>query len=154
MYLEEKRNKTCHWGLACWTWGLRPDCLGLRPVWEDTQTNWLTALRLLSGPLPKKGKGRERGEGGGLSRPKVVRGFGLKRGPLELQKNIFLLVNVIRFLLFKQVRIHNRISRERWAGASMEVRSPFVLNSTIKKKRATNRWTKGPTDGWTDPNIE
>ena len=44
-------------------------------------------------------------------------------------------------------------SSERWAGALMEVRSLFGLNSAIKK-RVTDRWTDGPTDGRTDPNIE
>ena len=52
---------------------------------------------------------------------------------------------------------HPAISRERWAGALMEVRSLFGLNSAIKK-RVTDGPTNGPTDGRTDrrtdPNIE
>ena len=47
----------------------------------------------------------------------------------------------------KQGRIHGSISRERWAGALMEVRSLFGLNSAVKKTR------DGTTDRWTDPNI-
>ena len=45
----------------------------------------------------------------------------------------------------KQVRIHDRISRERWAGALMEVRSLFGLNSKTRDQR-----TDGPTDRRTD----
>jgi len=33
----------------------------------------------------------------------------------------------------KQVRIHDSISHLRWAGALMEVRSLFGLNSAVKK---------------------
>ena len=51
-----------------------------------------------------------------------------------------------KYLEHKQVRILNRISHVRWAGALMEVRSLFGLNSAVKKKRGT--------DGRTDPNIE
>ena len=39
-------------------------------------------------------------------------------------------------------------SRERWAGALMEVRSLFGWNSAVKKTRYRR------TDGRTDPNIE
>ena len=61
-----------------------------------------------------------------------------------------------------EVCIHDRISRERWAGALMVVRSLFGLNSAVRKKRVmdqrtdgrTNGPTDGRTDGRTDPNIE
>ena len=47
-------------------------------------------------------------------------------------------------------------SRERWAGALMEVRSLFGLNSAVKKNALrTDRLKKdGLTDGQTDPLIE
>ena len=45
--------------------------------------------------------------------------------------------------LFKQGRIHDHISRKRWAGALMEVRSLFGMNSA-----------DGWTDQRTDPHIE
>ena len=55
----------------------------------------------------------------------------------------------------KQVHIHDMFSRERWAGALMEVRSLFDLNSAVKKNALrTDGLTDGPTDGRTDPNIE
>ena len=47
----------------------------------------------------------------------------------------------------EQGRIHGSISRERWAGALMEVKSLFGLNSAVKKKCVTERPTDGPTDG-------
>ena len=70
---------------------------------------------------------------------------------------------------------HPANSRKRWAGALMEVRSLFCLNSAVRKKRATDhgprttdhgprttyhgprttdRPTNGRTYGWTDPNTE
>ena len=52
----------------------------------------------------------------------------------------------------KQVRIHDIISRERWAGALMEVRSLLSLNSAVKKNARPT--TDGRTDGRTHPNIE
>jgi len=56
----------------------------------------------------------------------------------------------------KQVRIHDSISHLRWAGALMEVRSLFGLNSAVKKTQdgRTAGWMDGPTDGWRDPLIE
>ena len=55
----------------------------------------------------------------------------------------------------KQGRIHGSISHARWAGALMEVRSLFGLNSAVKKKQETDPGgTDGPTDGRTDPHIE
>ena len=50
-------------------------------------------------------------------------------------------------LMLKQVRIHDRISHVRWAGALMEVRSFFGLNSVDGR-------TDGRTDGQTDSNID
>ena len=44
---------------------------------------------------------------------------------------------------YKQVRIHDRISREHWAGALMEVRLGG-LNSAVKKTR--DGTTDGPVD--------
>ena len=49
--------------------------------------------------------------------------------------------------LLKQDHIHSSISRKRWAGALMELRSLFGMNSAVKKTR------DGTTDRWTDPNI-
>ena len=49
----------------------------------------------------------------------------------------------------KQVRIHDRISRVRWAGALMEV---FGLNCAVKKTRDGR--ADGRTDRRTDPIIE
>ena len=49
------------------------------------------------------------------------------------------------------------ISRERWAGALMEVRSLFGLNSETRDQqtdRRTDRRMDGPTDGRTKPRIE
>ena len=40
---------------------------------------------------------------------------------------------VVICVIFEQVRIHNRISREHWAGALMEVRSLFVQIPQLKK---------------------
>ena len=55
----------------------------------------------------------------------------------------------------KQGRIHGSISHARWAGALMEVKSLFGLNSAIKKNgRRTDGPTNRRTDGWTDHNIE
>ena len=71
----------------------------------------------------------------------------------------------------EQGRIHGSISHARWAGALMEVRSLFGLNSAVKKNarrtdgptdgptngptdRPTDQPTDRPTDGWTDPHIE
>ena len=54
--------------------------------------------------------------------------------------------------MFKQGRIHGSISHARWAGALMEVRSLFGLNS-VDKKNGRPR-TDGWTDGRTDPHIE
>ena len=48
------------------------------------------------------------------------------------------------FAYIEQVRIHNTFSRERWAGALLEVRSLFGLNSAVKKNALR---TDGPTDG-------
>ena len=49
-----------------------------------------------------------------------------------------------------------RISHVRRAGALMEVRSLFGLNSVVEKTRdgRTDRRTDGPTDQRTDPLIE
>ena len=67
------------------------------------------------------------------------------------------MIVVWKMILYEQGRIHGSISRKRWAGALMEVRSLFGLNSAIRKKTRNGR-TDGPTDGrkdgWTDPNIE
>ena len=58
------------------------------------------------------------------------------------QSALFLKLIVLSFSLFgdvkgkvgkKQGRIHGSISRERWAGALMEVRLLFGWNSTVKK---------------------
>ena len=50
-----------------------------------------------------------------------------------------------KYLSFtEQGCIHGSISRERWAGALMEVRSIFALNSALKKTR------DGTTDGTTE----
>ena len=55
----------------------------------------------------------------------------------------------------KQGRTHDMISLECWAGALMEVRSLFGLNSVVKKNaRRTTGPTDGPTDQRTDPLIE
>ena len=65
---------------------------------------------------------------------------------------------MIESALIKQVRIHDGISHVHWAGALMEVRSLFGLNSAVRKKRETDqptgRRTDGRTDGPTDPLIE
>ena len=53
----------------------------------------------------------------------------------------------ILMLNIKQGRIHGSISHARWAGALMEVRSLFGLNSAVKKNALR---TDGLTDGWTD----
>ena len=55
----------------------------------------------------------------------------------------------------KQGRTHDMISLECWAGALMEVRSLFGLNSVVKKNGLwtdgrTERWADGPTDRQTD----
>ena len=56
----------------------------------------------------------------------------------------------------KQGRTHDMISLECWAGALMEVRSLFGLNSVVKKNagRMDGRTTDRRMDGRTDPNIE
>ena len=51
----------------------------------------------------------------------------------------------------KQLRIHVRISPVRWAGALIEIRSLFCLNSAVRKKtrdRPTDGWTNRWTDQW------
>ena len=55
----------------------------------------------------------------------------------------------MRPLKEEQGRIHDHISRERWAGALMEVRSLFGFNSETRDRRTDGR-TNGPTDGRTD----
>ena len=66
----------------------------------------------------------------------------------------FVLVTLHNLYTKKQGRIHGSISHARWAGALMEVRSLFGLNSAVKKKRETDRrtdrWTDGPTNRPTD----
>ena len=47
-------------------------------------------------------------------------------------------------LTMEQGHIHGSISHARWAGALMEVRALFGLNSAVKKTR------DGPTDGQAD----
>ena len=51
------------------------------------------------------------------------------------------------FAYIEQVRIHDTFSRERWAGALLEVRSLFRLNSAFKKSslKASNglRFNRG-----------
>ena len=56
----------------------------------------------------------------------------------------------------KQVCIHDSISHVRWAGALMEVRSLFGLNSAVKKTGdgPMDGWTNRRTDGLTDLHIE
>ena len=56
--------------------------------------------------------------------------------------------------MLQQVRIHDGFSHVRWAGALMEVRSLFGLNSAVRKKRETDRRTDRPMDGQTDGRTE
>ena len=51
-------------------------------------------------------------------------------------------------LTMEQGHIHGSISHARWAGALMEVRALFGLNSAVKK--TGDRRTDGPTDRPTD----
>ena len=46
----------------------------------------------------------------------------------------------------EQGRIHGSISHARWAGALMEVRALFGLNSALKKCKM-DQWTDGQTNG-------
>ena len=56
----------------------------------------------------------------------------------------------------EQGRIHGSISHARWAGALMEVRALFGLNSAVKEMQdgPTDRGTDQPTNRRTDPHIE
>ena len=60
------------------------------------------------------------------------------------------IILVIQLTLKKNKADRPANSRERWAGALMEVRSLFGLNSAIKKKRLTDPPTDGQTDGPTN----
>ena len=51
----------------------------------------------------------------------------------ETQQVTFHLVSI--FIILRQVHIHDNLSHVRWAGALMEVRSLFGLNSAVKKTR-------------------
>ena len=52
--------------------------------------------------------------------------------------------------------MHDSVSRLRWGGALMEVRSLFGLNAAVKKTRdaPTDRQLDHPNDGRTDPHTE
>ena len=52
-------------------------------------------------------------------------------GGVVNKKNSGVWVAKDKFLSQEQVCIHDRISRERWAGALMEVKSLLSLNSAI-----------------------
>ena len=60
---------------------------------------------------------------------------------------LFAVLHSAIIFTFKQGRIHDHISRKRWAGALMENKSPLSLNPAVLKNAL-------PTDGWTDGQMD